>query len=59
LVLPDRTYEITKSNGSICVAQSRQETGGRFDTFDPELGDGYRAQYPEDGELLKLAPNQS
>jgi len=59
LVLTDGTYEITKSNGPICVSQSRQEVGGQFDTFDPKLGVGFRAQYPEDGELMKLAPNQS
>jgi hypothetical protein len=59
LVLPNGTYEITKSNGPICVSQSRQEVGGRFDTFDPELGDGFRAQYSEDGEQMKLRPNQS
>jgi hypothetical protein len=59
LVLPNGTYEITKSNGPICVSQSRQEVGGRFDTFDPQLGDGFRAQYSEDGDQLKLLPNQS
>jgi hypothetical protein len=59
LVLPNGTYEITKSNGPICTSQSRQEIGGQFDTFDPKLGVGFRAQYPEDGELQKLAPNQS
>ena len=59
LVLTDGTYEITKSNGPICVSQSRQEVGGRFDTFDPQLGDGFRAQYSEDGEQMKLPPNQS
>ncbi|HXP85931.1 MAG TPA: hypothetical protein VN841_14500 [Bryobacteraceae bacterium] len=59
LVLPNGTYEITKSNGPICVSQSRQEVGGRFDTFDPQLGEGFRAQYSEDGEHLKLLPNQS
>ena len=59
LVLPNGTYEITKSNGPICISQSRQEVGGRFDTFDPELGVGYRAQYSEDGERLQLSPNQS
>jgi len=59
LVLPDGTYEITKSNGPICVSQSRQEVGGRFDTFDPQLGHGFGAQYSEGGEQMKLRPNQS
>lgn len=59
LVLPDGTYEITKSNGPICVSQSRQEVGGRFDTFDPQLGIGFGAQYVEDGVQMKLSPNQS
>jgi hypothetical protein len=59
LVLTDGTYEITKSNGPICTSQSRQEVGGQFDTFDPKLGVGFTAQYPEDGELMKLPPNQS
>jgi hypothetical protein len=59
LVLPNGTYEISKSNGPMCVSQSRQEVGGRFETFDPQLGDGFRAQYSEDGAQMKLLPNQS
>ena len=59
LVLPNGTYEITKSNGPICISQSRQEVGGRFDTFDPQLGEGFSAQYPEDGQQMNLAPNQT
>jgi hypothetical protein len=58
LVLPNGTYEITKSNGPICVSQSRQKVAGRFDIFDPQLGDGFRSQYREDGQQMKL-PNQS
>jgi len=59
LVLPNGTYEISKSNGPICASQSRQEVGGQFDTFDPQLGDGFSAQYSEDGERIKLPANQS
>jgi hypothetical protein len=57
LVLPDGTYEITKSNGPICFQQSRQELGGHFEAFDPKLGIGFTAQINEAGGTLNLAPN--
>ena len=57
LVLPDGKYEITRSHGPICFQQSRQEVGGHFETFDPQLGNGFTAQINEDGSRLNLAPN--
>jgi hypothetical protein len=57
LVLPGGQHEITKSNGPICFQQSRQEVGGHFESFDPQLGDGITAQINENGLGLKLAPN--
>jgi hypothetical protein len=57
LVLADGTYEITKSNGPICFQQSRQEVGGHFETFDPQLGSGFTAQINEDGGRLNLPLN--
>ena len=57
LVLPDCKYEITKSNGPICFQQSRQEVGGYFETFDPQLGSGFTAQIHEAGGRLSLKPN--
>jgi hypothetical protein len=57
LVLPDGKYEVTKSNGPICFQQSRQEVGGHFESFDPQLGAGFTAQVNENGGGLKLAPN--
>jgi hypothetical protein len=57
LVRPDGKYEITKSNGPICFQQSRQEVGGHFETFDPQLGVGYTAQINEAGQRLKLPLN--
>jgi hypothetical protein len=58
LVLPSGKYEITKSNGPICFQQSRQELGGHFESFDPQLGTGFTAQINENGGGLKLLPNQ-
>jgi hypothetical protein len=57
LVLPDGKYEVTKSNGPICQQQSRQEVGGPFESFNPQLGQGFTAQINEDGSRSKLAPN--
>jgi hypothetical protein len=57
LVLPDGKYEVTKSNGPICFQQSRQEVGGHFESFNPQLGTGFTAQINENGSGLKLAPN--
>jgi len=57
LVLPDGKYELTKSNGPICFQQSRQEVGGHFESFDPQVGHGFTAQINENGSGLKLAPN--
>lgn len=57
LVLPGGKYEIAKSNGPICVAQSRQEVGGLFEAFDPQLGSGFAAQINEEGGRRKLSPN--
>ena len=57
LVLPDRKYEITKSNGPICFQQSRQEVGGHFEAFDPQLGKPFTAQINEAGSRLNLPPN--
>jgi len=57
LVFPDGKYEVTKSNGPICFQQSRQEVGGHFESFNPQLGAGFTAQINEDGGRLNLAPN--
>jgi hypothetical protein len=57
LILPDGKYEVTKSNGPICFQQSRQEVGGHFESFNPQLGAGFTAQINENGSGLKLAPN--
>lgn len=57
LVYPEGKYQITKSNGPICFQQSRQEVGGHFEAFDPQLGAGFTAQINEAGGLLKLPSN--
>ena len=57
LVAADGTCGITKSNGPICFQQSRQEVGGHFETFDPQLGEGYTAQINEDGAQRHFKPN--
>jgi hypothetical protein len=57
LVLPNGNYEISKSNGPMCFQQSRQEVGGHFESFDPQLGTGFTAQINEAGAQLKLAAN--
>src|SRR5882672_1048293 len=57
LVAADGSCGITKSNGPICFQQSRQEVGGHFETFDPQLGAGYTAQINEDGGRRNLRPN--
>src|SRR5437879_13395048 len=57
LVLPDGKYEVTKSNGPICVEQARQEIGGYAQAFDPQLGDGFTAQIHEDSGQIKLTAN--
>ena len=56
-VLADGKYEVTKSNGPIGLQQSRQEVGGPFELWNPELGDGYAAQINEDRNPVKLARN--
>jgi hypothetical protein len=38
LVATDGSCGITKSNGPICFQQSRQEVGGHFESFDPQVG---------------------
>jgi hypothetical protein len=53
LVAVDGTCGVTKSNGPICFQQSRQEVGGHFEAYDPQLGDGYTAQVNEDGRRFK------
>ena len=57
LVLPDGTCEITKSNGPICFQQSRQELGGTFETWNPELGLSYTAQIHDEMNASELKPN--
>jgi hypothetical protein len=57
LILPNGKYEITKSNGPICFQQSRQEVGGHFETFNPQLGNGFTAQINEGGSRLNLPAN--
>ncbi len=57
LVATDGTCGITKSNGPICFQQSRQEVGGHFESFDPQLGEGYTAQINEDGARRNFKPN--
>ena len=57
LVLPDGTCEITKSNGPICFQQSRQELGGNFEPWNPELGAGYTAQIHDEINASELKPN--
>ena len=47
-VFPDGKFEIAKSNGPICIQQSRQEVGGAVELWDPEMGEGYAAQINED-----------
>jgi len=49
LVAVDGTCGVTKSNGPICFQQSRQEVGGHFEAYDPQLGDGYTAQVNRTG----------
>jgi len=53
LVAADGSCGITKSNGPICFQQSRQEVGGHFEAFDPQVGEGYTAQVNEDGRRFK------
>src|SRR6476620_568809 len=53
LVAADGTCGITKSHGPICFQQSRQEVGGHFEPYDPQLGDGYTAQLNEDDRRVK------
>src|ERR1700688_1181912 len=57
LVAADGTCGVTKSNGPICFQQSRQEVGGHFESFDPQLGEGYTAQINEDGVQRNFKPN--
>ena len=57
LILPDGKYEITKSNGPICFQQSRQEVGGHFESFDPQVGNGFTAQVNENRGQTNLLPN--
>ena len=56
-VLADGKYEVTKSNGPIGIQQSRQEVGGHFELWNPELGGGYAAQINEHRDPAKLAGN--
>jgi len=44
LVSAEGICSLIKSNGPICFQQSRQEVGGHFEPFDPQLGAGYTAQ---------------
>jgi hypothetical protein len=53
LVATDGSCGITKSNGPICFQQSRQEVGGHFESYDPQVGEGYTAQVNEDGRRFK------
>lgn len=53
LVATDGSCGITKSNGPICFEQSRQEVGGHFESYDPQVGEGYTAQVNEDGRRFK------
>jgi len=57
LILPDGKHEVVRSNGPICFQQSRQEVGGHFESFDPQVGAGFGAQINEAGSRLNLAPN--
>jgi len=57
LLSADGTCRVTKSNGPICFQQSRQEVGGHFETFDPQLGEGYTAQINENGAQRNFKPN--
>ncbi len=57
LVATDGTCGITKSNGPICFQQSRQEVGGHFESFDPQLGEGYTAQINDNGAGRNFKPN--
>ena len=57
LVSAEGTCAVRKSNGPICFQQSRQLVGGHFESFDPQLGDGYTAQANEDGAQRKFKPN--
>ncbi len=57
VVRTDGTHEIIRSNGPICLQQSRQEVGGPPDCFNPEIGSEYTAQINQDGDLLKLERN--
>jgi hypothetical protein len=56
-VLADGKYEVTRSNGPIGLQQTRQEVGGAFELWNPELGEGYAAQINEDRNPVKLAVN--
>jgi len=58
VVSADGACGITKSNGPICFQQSRQEVGGYFESFDPQLGQGYTAQINEDGGRRNFQPNK-
>jgi hypothetical protein len=57
LVATDGTCGITKSNGPICFQQSRQEVGGHFESFDPQMGEGITAQINEDGAQRHFKQN--
>ena len=57
LVAADGTCGVTKSNGPICFQQSRQEVGGHFESFDPNIGDGYTAQVNENGARRNFKQN--
>ena len=57
LVKADGTCGVTKSNGPICVQQSRQEVGGHFESYDPQVGEGYTAQVNEDGARRNFKQN--
>jgi hypothetical protein len=56
-VRPDGACEIAKSNGPICIQQSRQEVGGPVESFNPQLGDGFTAQINENPDQQKLNLN--
>lgn len=57
LVSAEGACTLTKSNGPICFQQSRQEVGGHFESFDPQLGAGYTAQVNDGRGPHQLALN--
>lgn len=58
LILPNGTVEVTKSNGPICSQQSRQEVGGHFESFDPQLGAGFYCSNKRGRQPVGLGPKR-